>query len=218
MIMKVIRYLLIALLMGAITPFTTISVFAEKSHLKFSISPSDSLFEIQNMKPGDWAPRTLVVKNSDGKDLHYAMQLENTGDQKLFNELLMEIKVDNLEVYEGKLSEFTALPARKLEAGNEESLDVTLRFPEHLGNEFQGLEAAFILKFIAQGKGSSSVQVTTKGQIGSGDSPSNLAKLPNTGTQMFNMLFIGVVLVIVGLTLMFIPHVRRMKDAKRASG
>lgn len=219
--MKAIRYLLFILLIGVMSLFSPVSVFAEKgesdkSKLKFSISPSDSLFNIHNMKPGDWAPRTLVVKNSGSKELNYTMQLENTGDKKLFNELLMEIKSGNNELYQGKNSKFTALHARKLEAGGEENLDITIRFPEHLGNEFQGLDAAFILKFTAEGKGNSSVpvEVATRGQIGSGDSPSNISKLPQTGTYMQTMLLIGAVFVGVGLILIIIPHYKRMRIAE----
>jgi len=120
--------------------------------IDIGISPKDTLFEISNMKPGDWAPRTITVKNLGSKEFAYQMQLENSGEKKLFNELLLEIKADDKELYQGKLAAFKSLPARKLTRGSGENLDITIRFPEHLGNDFQGLGAAFVFSFTAEGR------------------------------------------------------------------
>ena len=155
---KLFRVFPILLLISGICFFPVTSVFADgednagKDDIDISISPNDTLFEISNMKPGDWAPRTITVKNLGSKDFAYQMQLENSGEKKLFNELLLEIKVDDKELYQGKLAAFKSLPARKLTRGSGENLDITIRFPEHLGNDFQGLGAAFVFTFTAEGR------------------------------------------------------------------
>jgi len=155
---KLFRLLPVLLLISGICIFPITSVFADgkndtdKNDINISISPKDTLFEISNMKPGDWAPRTLTVENSGSKDFVYQMQLQNSGDKKLFNELLLEIKAGDKELYQGKMAAFKSLPASKLTSGAEENLDITIRFPEHLGNDFQGLTSAFVLTFTAEGR------------------------------------------------------------------
>jgi len=289
---KLFRVFPVLLLISGICFFPVTSVFADgedntgKDDIDISISPNDTLFDISNMKPGDWAPRTMTVKNFGSKDFDYQMQLQNTGEKKLFNELLLEIKVDDKELYQGKLAAFKSLPARKLTRGSGENLDITIRFPEHLGNDFQGLGAAFVFSFTAEGRdnpgngggdnpgdggsdspakggsdnpaeggsdnpaeegsdnpaeegsdnpaeegsdspaeggsdssaegGSDSpaVQVTIPGQIDSGGPTSAGFSLPATSTNIFNLMFLGSVLVAGGIVLMIIRHYRRMKIAQ----
>ena len=157
---KLFRLLPFLLLISGICFFPVTSAFAddendtEKNDIDISISPKDDLFAISNMKPGDWAPRTITVENSGSTDFDYQMQLENSGEEKLFNELLLEIKANDKELYQGKLAAFKSLPARKLTSGSGENLDITIRFPEHLGNDFQGLTSAFVFTFSAEGKDS----------------------------------------------------------------
>ena len=217
---KLFRLFPVLLLISGICFFPMTSVFADgedntgKDDIDISISPNDTLFDISNMKPGDWAPRTMTVKNLGSKDFDYQMQLQNTGEKKLFNELLLEIKVDDKELYQGKLAAFKSLPARKLTSGTEENLDITIRFPEQLGNDFQGLKAAFVFSFTVEGKDSSAIQTMTTGQIDSGGPTSAGFTLPATSTNIFNIMFLGSVLVVAGIVLMIIRHYRRMKIAQ----
>ena len=92
------------LLIGALCFFPLNSVQADsgkdsdQKDIDIELSPKGALFNISNMKPGDWASRNLTVKNEGGKDFNYNMQVKNDGDKKLFNELLLEIKTDGKEV------------------------------------------------------------------------------------------------------------------------
>ena len=67
---KLFRLLPFLLLISGICFFPVTSVFADdendtdKNEIDISLSPTDTLFDISNMKPGDWAPRTITVKNS----------------------------------------------------------------------------------------------------------------------------------------------------------
>lgn len=219
--MKLSKIFPILLVVCGILLFPIASVMADENNsadnqeINISLSPKEKLFDVSNMKPGDWAPRTLTVKNAGNKEFAYYMQLKNNGDVKLFNELLMEVKAGNEELYNGKLAAFTSLPARNLASGSEEKLDITIRFPEHLGNDFQGLQAAFVLNFTAEGKASASSQAITKARIDSGDASSSGGfKLPATSTNMFNILLFGSVLVVVAIAIMFVTYVRRMKVAQ----
>jgi len=216
---KLFRLFPCFLLIGGIcfSPISSVSADGENgtdnNDIGLSISPKDTLFDISNMKPGDWAHRTITVENSGSKDFVYQMQLQNSGEKKLFNELLLEIKADDKELYQGKLAAFKSLPATKLISGTEENLDITIRFPEHLGNDFQGLRSAFAFTFTAEGKDSTPVQAVTLGQIDSGGPTSAGFSLPATSTNIFNLMFLGTAFVAGGIVLMIIRHYRRMKMA-----
>lgn len=217
---KLFRLFPFLLLISLICFYPVTSVFADdgsgtaENELDISLSTEENLFDISNMKPGDWAPRTVAVQNSGSKDFVYQMQLQNSGDNKLFNELLLEIKAGDTELYQGNLAAFKSLPERKLTSSTEENLDITIRFPEHLGNDFQGLESAFVFTFTAEGKDSTTVQVMTAGQVASvGPTPGG-SNLPNTSSNIFILILAGTLLVAGGIVLMFIRHYRRMKTAQ----
>lgn len=217
---KFYRLFAFLLLMSAICLYPMTSVLADgesdtaEKELDISLSSKENLFDISNMKPGDWAPRTLTVQNSGSKDFVYQMQLQNSGEQKLFNELLVEINAGDQELYNGKLAEFKSLPVRNLTSGTEENLDITVRFPEHLGNDFQGLESAFVFTFTAEGKDNATVQVMTMGQVASVGPTSVGLSLPSTPSNIFILILFGTVLVVGGIVWMIIRHYRRMKIAQ----
>lgn len=217
---KFFRLFPFLLLISVICFYPVTSVFANvdneetENDVVISLSPEGNLFDISNMKPGDWAPRTITVQNSGNKDFVYHMQVQNSGEKKLFNELMLEIKAGDTELYQGKLVTFKSLPERKLTSSTEENLDITIRFPEHLGNDFQGLTSAFVFSFTAEGKDSTVVQAMTKGQVASVSTTSAESSLPNTTSNIFNLILFGTLLVAGGIVWMIIRHYRRMKTAQ----
>ncbi|WP_262174182.1 CalY family protein [Saccharococcus sp. Marseille-Q5394] len=204
---KLFRYIPFLLLISMICLFPTTSAVADeknasdKKEVEISLSPKDTLFDVSNMKPGDWAPRTLTVKNSGIVDFDYHMQLRNNGDEMLFNELLMEIKSGDKELYSGRLSAFQGLPARFLGSGSDENLDITIRFPEHLGNDFQGKGVEFSFNFIAEAKDGTVVHVMTNGHVEGVMSPAVAGfRLSDGSTNLlFGFLAItaGVIMIII---------------------
>ncbi|WOV88083.1 hypothetical protein QWT69_02870 [Sporosarcina oncorhynchi] len=214
---KLLHPFLLLLLISGMSFFHSTSALAEgetdteKQDVEITLSPTGTLFDINNMKPGDWAPRTITISNSGMKDFNYLMELQNNGDQKLFNELLLEIQAADQKLYDGKLAAFTAMATRKLVSGGEESLNITIRFPEHLGNDFQGVQSAFTFTFTAEGKDKATVSASTNGMIDSGNVKSSGFTLPATATNIFNILLFGSILMIVGLSLMTIRHFKRVK-------
>ena len=68
--------------------------------------------------------------------------------------------------------------------------------PEKLGNEFQGLGCEVVFKLYVEG--------TLGGTL-----PVDGPKLPETGTNMFNILVSGAVLVLIGSILQF--YIKRRK-------
>ncbi|WP_373893397.1 LPXTG cell wall anchor domain-containing protein [Virgibacillus natechei] len=196
---------IIGLLVGiilcfSVTGFTVAAEEADEQEIAINILPEDVLFDVPNMKPGDWAPRTVVIQNNGVMEFEYVMTLRNDSEsEKLFNELMLEVSDGREELYNGKLADFDTLSPRYLEPSSEEELDFTVRFPENLGNEFQGLAAQFSLILSAEGKQSDMDEVVSEGSIGSGDSDAvGGSRLPNTATNMFNLLLIGGLLLAAG--------------------
>lgn len=216
---KLFQILPLLLLLSWVSLFPVTSVFAEgendteKKEIDISLTPKDTIFNVGDMKPGDWAPRTITIKNIGSKDFDYQMKIQNSGDEKLFHELLLEIKAGDKELYQDKLAAFKSLPIRKLATGNEENLDVTIRFPEHLGNEFQGLQSTFAFTFTAEGKESDTVQEVIVGQIASFGSPMSPGGpiLPDSTTNLINIMLLGAALVVGGIVMIIIIYYRKMR-------
>jgi len=220
---KLFRFLPFLLLISGICFYPETNVFADgekdkaENEIEINISPKENLFDISNMKPGDWAPRTITVQNSGSKDFVYNMELQNSGDTKLFNELLLEIKAGDKELYQGKLAALESLPERTLPSSSKENLDITIRFPEHLGNDFQGLTSTFVFSFTAEGAGSTEVQAMIKGEVASSSMgpPSAGFSLPTTSTNIFNLMLFGTLLVAGGIVII-IRHFKRIKMSQKS--
>jgi len=197
------RYILICLLIVILIPAKI--VVADTSNtpqLAIEVLPSDSLFNITDMKPGDWAPRTVTIKNNGLQEFDYQLRVINDGPDKLFNELLFEVNDQSNEVYDGKLADFETIPLRSLTSSNVEELDLTIRFPNESGNEFQGLHAQFSIVFMAEGKENNSIVASTyiEGIVGSGGEDLRVsgAGLPYTATNIFKFMFIGLLTLAIG--------------------
>jgi len=239
----------LGLLLGAMfsimfNPITTNADSAADSDKKYnidiSLSPKDVLFDINNMKPGDWAPREITIKNKGKLDFDYQMQIKNEGDEKLYNELLLEIKEADETLYSGKLADFEQIPPRFLEVNDSETLQLTIRFPEHLGNEFQGLGVNFLLQFVAErSKGPTTPEdpedpEETTDPKEDDDQPGGVkddsdkggnkkdvesvggvvnsgGKLPDTATSMFTFMVIGINLLLIGGLIWMVSVIRKSK-------
>ncbi|MCQ6268030.1 LPXTG cell wall anchor domain-containing protein [Fictibacillus sp. WQ 8-8] len=121
---------------------------ASKTSVKIDLatSPSGSLFNVNNMKPGDSATRTIVLKNKGNVPFSYSSRAQYKKDsKKLYNQLHLLLKDKSIVLFDGPLSQFHKLKPRKLEPRKEEELTATISFPWESGNEFQGLKTEFEL-------------------------------------------------------------------------
>ncbi|CDO03279.1 hypothetical protein BN988_01785 [Oceanobacillus picturae] len=185
--------------------------------LDIQLSPNDYLFQVPNMKPGDWAPRDLKISNDGKQDFSYHVELANTTEEKrLFNELIIEVADGDEQLYKGNLPNY-AIPDRSLDAGEQEELKLTVYFPDHLGNEFQGLETEFVLIFTAEGEEDQQDSISVGGNVSNGDGNGASgvkggAALPNTSTDIFTLLLFGTILLAVGGGILVIRKLRLIKD------
>ncbi|MFF2450443.1 TasA family protein [Neobacillus sp. NPDC058068] len=178
------------------------SVNAEKNEIDISTSPNKVFFDIGNAKPGDTFTKVLKVQNKGTKDFKYLFSNRFlTGSEKIYNELILTVTDKSGELYKGKLKDFDKLDSRKLKSSANEELTFSTYFPSELGNDFQSLSCEFQFKFYVEG--------TLGGTL-----PVNGPKLPETGTNMFNILVTGAVLVLTGSIFQLIIK-RRRKIVRR---
>lgn len=174
-----------------------------------TIPEGEFLFEISNMKPGDWGQRNLVVQNGGTEDFNYSIIVNNkSSNNKLFNELKLEIyeKDKTNLLFENKLNNFNGFTPKLLKKGESDDLLFLIKMPFELGNEFQETSALFEIKIVAE-----SSQTPTTPQVDSenNENPtlpvvSQGPSLPNTGTNIYNILLLGAILITTGLTFIFL--------------
>jgi LPXTG-motif cell wall-anchored protein len=183
--------------------FTPVSVYGEinNNELDLTTNPGKVLFDLSNMKPGDSVTRNLTIGNNGNQDFNYiASSKFLSGSEIFYNKLDLTVEDKNGQIYQGKLFEFDKLAPRLLKSKQNENLTFFILMPMELGNEFQGLETEFQIKLYVEG---------TLGGVLPADGP----KLPNTGSDMFNILVVGAVLVLTGSMFQFIVK-RRNKLRK----
>jgi LPXTG-motif cell wall-anchored protein len=187
-----------------ITPLRTFGE-TNSNEIDISTSPNKTFFQLSNLKPGDTYSKEIVINNSGKQDFKYLFASRIlTGSNKFYNQLRLKIYHENHIIFEGYLKEFERIKSRLLKSGQTELLTIFVEVPLELGNEYQGMVATeFEFIFYVEG---------TLGGI----LPVNGLNLPETGTNMFNILLTGAVLVLTGSTLQFfIKRRRKIEKYKR---
>ncbi len=192
-------------------------ISAEENEIDINKDPHGYLFQVENLKPGDWMPREITIKNDGKQDFKYIAKIGNSKSVKgLFEELDLMIQKDTKLLYEGKLKDFQGIAPRELSKDSEETLFFQVSMPSELGNEFQGSSAEVEIIFLAEG-GEQTEQENENpipgGSNHPGDEGSNnnsliardvsvtpemVKKLPNTATNYFNLILIGGLLIVAG--------------------
>ncbi|KEK23553.1 LPXTG cell wall anchor domain-containing protein [Bacillus gaemokensis] len=197
-----ITYCVIVLIVGIIMGMETMQA-KEQKEVDLSISPNEVLFDVPNMKPGDWATRSIRVNNNNDSSFFYYINSEfNEGSEKLYRALQLTVKVSEKVLYNGSLSEFTGEEKRILAGGGTEQVQYVVRFPEELGNDYQGLNVKMKFVFYAgsdnnmldstynKEKDTSNVHADHNKDSSSQSTNGKHNSLPNTGSANRNIMFI----------------------------
>lgn len=197
-ILKVCMYsvLLILIIQSAAS-----NAYADSTEKEIDImtTPEKVLFELDNMKPGDWAERSLVITNSGTKDFHYLSSATLvSGSEKFYNALILTISDKNGQIYHGSLESFKELKPREIISGGLDELQFKVEFPYEMGNEYQGLASIVEFKFYAEG--------TIGGVI-----PVDGVKLPKTATNILDIILIGVIILTIGTFILIISKRKKGK-------
>lgn len=72
--------------------------------------PDQMLFQIENMKPGDWTTETYTVSNKRQENTHYVLASRFSGESKKFyNQLQLTVNQGKNTLFQGQLADFQAL-------------------------------------------------------------------------------------------------------------
>lgn len=125
----------------------------ETGTIEISVTPASAVFNLNNMAPGIWSEKDIIMRNSGTLDYEYSTQAEladdNENAQKLFNAVWAEIYDEANElVDENWLSQLNT-PPRYLESSDSETLKIKLKLDDDADNSYQNLTASFNLVFDA---------------------------------------------------------------------
>lgn len=170
----------------------------------FNVTISDGFFEIGKLKPGHSEISTLTINNAGNLGFNYNAKLRYiSGSKQLFDMIHLQVKNANENIYEGKLNKFEGISEKYLKQKNNESFYFTFHLPEAVGNEFQGLSTEIGIKVNAKGILSSAVEEEKTN--------ANLERsfeLPSTSTSIFNLIFCGLVIMILGTILYWLKIIK----------
>ncbi|PFA22004.1 hypothetical protein CN373_11200 [Bacillus cereus] len=186
----------------------------ERREIDISLDPKEVLFHATNMKPGDWAERSIRIRNEGTKKLSYSIKSEvSEGSTKLYEALKITVKDKQKLLYEGSLKELQSMEKRTLAVDKMDELIYMVYVPKELGNEYQGLQT--IVKFIFYAEEPNGDGVGTENETGSNQTQpptDSNGQLPRTGAQQSSMILIGIGLV--GFGLYFYKRYMQMKYRK----
>jgi LPXTG-motif cell wall-anchored protein len=180
-----------------IFPKTTLCANGITEEIGIETSPHKVFFEITNVRPGDIYTKVLTIQNNGSQNFNYLFSNRFlTGSESFYNELLLKVTDQSGVLFSGKLKDFNKLNSRLLKSNKSEKLALSISIPQELGNGFQGLDTEFQFNFYVEG---------TLGGLLPADGP----KLPETGSNMYNILVLGAVLILFGLILQFAKRKRK---------
>lgn len=178
------------------------SAKTNNGEIDLTTRPGKVLFGLSNVKPGDSVVREFVISNNGIQDFNYITSSKFfSGSEEFYNQLDLTIEDARGVLYEGKLKDLTELEPRFLQSKQSETLLFVVKIPMELGNEFQGVSTKFQLKLFVEG---------TLGGVLPADGP----RLPNTATDMFNLIIAGAVLVLGG-GIYYFKNKRRIAEIKK---
>lgn len=186
----------------------------ERREIDISLEPKEVLFHVSNMKPGDWANRSIRISNDGTKKLSYSIKSEvSEGSTKLYEALKVTVKEKQEVLYEGTLKELQSMENRTLAADRTDELIYTIHVPKELGNEYQGLQTIVKFIFYAEGPEGNGVGTENETRSNQAQPPTNSNwQLPRTGVQQSSMVLIGIGLV--GCAFYFYKRYMQMKYGK----
>ncbi len=137
----------------------TVTVRGTGSGLEVTPSPA-TLFDLNNMNPGDSVQKTLVIKNNYSRPFSLYLNAQKVvpvdGGEDLSDVLRLRVTLRGTEIYDGLIDGFgsstVALGVFNPGATEELVAMVTLPGPE-TGNDYQGATATVIWTFTAQSSG-----------------------------------------------------------------
>lgn len=164
--------------------------------------PDQMLFNIENMKPGDWSIKTYTISNKHQKADYVLTSQFSGGSEKLYNQLQLSVKQGEDTLFHGQLLDFQNLDINTPVYEGDKQFEFRIDFPFESGNEFQGLVTHFNILLQSEDR---------KDNVAGHDDN----RLPNTASMIFTYFLIGIVfLLAAGAMKLFHTRKNRSKCLK----
>ena len=158
--------------------------------------PNQMLFQIENMKPGDWTTEKFTVSNKRQENTHYLLASRfSGGSKKFYNQLQLTVKQGKDTLFHGQLADFQGFGVKTLDTGEKTQFEFRIDFPYESGNEFQGLVTHFDILVQAEDRMEDTAVFHND-------------RLPNTASMIFTYLLIGSIFLLVGGLLFYRTYKR----------
>jgi hypothetical protein len=218
-----------------LTSLPSLKIEAASGEMSIELKPDRILFNTVKLAPGRSIEEVITIQNREKMGFTYESSVNFLeGSKSLFNELTIMIWDTEKLIFKGGLSEFKGYGERKLNSLHGEDLKIQVGMPSHLGNEFQGKRCEFEITFTikedilkpepvpdqdeTEPTPSPTPEQVVKPQrpISDSDLDSKPLKgqiLPNTATNIYQLLTVGALLVLLGIaTLLYRRLLIRSKD------
>ncbi|MDQ0352576.1 LPXTG-motif cell wall-anchored protein [Alkalibacillus filiformis] len=184
---KMIKISISTLIVIALFLFLSVQTVADEGQSLIEFD-DEGFFQVTNFAPGQTEESTISVQNVADSSIEYAVTLDYDGDENFYEQLLVNMYVEEQLVYEGSFSGLEEVAAGELAEGEEVPLTLSVHFPKESGNEYQGNNMNFVLTAHAE--------EVAEEEVASG-------VLPQTGEGIPYLYYIGgALLLLIGVALL----------------
>lgn len=185
-----VKILLLVVVLFIILPAS--QAYGDGEEVDLILSPEIFQVAATNLKPGDTVTKELIISNAGSQSIHYHTNAEMIqGSRKFFNELFVEIKLEDRLIFNGKILDLKQFEPRSLAVNDSERLMIKVIVPTTLGNDFQGLGCVIEWSFYAEFLSESVIAASNNLPIGN--------ELPNTATNTAHTFLVGISLLVIGI-------------------
>ncbi|MDV2581278.1 LPXTG cell wall anchor domain-containing protein [Alkalibacillus haloalkaliphilus] len=185
---KMIRFSVSTLIVIALLLFLSVQTAADEDQNLIEFD-DEGFFQVTNFAPGQTEESTVSVLNIADSSIEYAVTLDYDGDENFYEQLLVNMYVEEELIYEGSFSGLEEITAGELAEGEEVPLTLSVHFPKESGNKYQGNNMNFVLTAHAE--------EIVEEEVASG-------VLPQTGEGIPYLFYIGgALLLLIGVALLF---------------
>lgn len=166
---------------------------AQSEAIHLWITPSSSIINVTNLAPGDsiTAPLSISEVGGDISDVSIKARMQS-GSEPFYKQLQFVVSKKNKVIFKGPLSSFQKFKVKDVNKGDSTFL-FTIKFPLSAGNEFQSAQTIIAFDFIG---------------VYSGLTVSD-NKLPKTSTNSFNLISVGLIIILSGTSILFYQRQKR---------
>lgn len=182
-------------------PFSETEATSSQNMINLSTDPSNRLFYINNLAPGDIISKTIQINNKGNTNSEVEISASRElGDQRLYDALELSIMKNGIIQFQGKLAELKNIKLGEVVSSSSETYELLVGLPLNEGNNVKKKTTAVAFNFVGQFN-NNTIQESLDGK-----------KLPSTATNIYNNLLIGLAMLVIGTIILLKLRHRKIKQ------